>query len=1319
MFKVECPGCKAPYQVDERRVPPSGLKMRCPKCGSSFQVERPGGGEEEGSGSVLGASLGFSTEGAVRKKPPLPKQKPKLKGTMLGVAPPRPAGGTAAKPRIPRPAVEAREAAPDPFAEADLPAVRSERAAPAPEAEPLDLDLDLPVPARSDESPALDLDVGLPAPVDSDRRAPPIGEADLPMALRVDADSSVERKPAAPLGADLPARPAHRAAGAVHADLPERVSSEAGAAEPDLPAALGSEMDLPSPREGIDLPSPASEVDLPSVGGADLPSPSTGVDLPSTSAGLPSARDLGGFGEIDLPLVGADLPSPGAELPSEAAELPDQAAGLPEQPAGLPEGGLGHGAAHSGPELDPFSGPDPFGSPEGPDPFGAPSSSPPERSSDPFGNPFGGQPAASGATDPFGSPPDLAGGPAISGAPPADDSVEADIPIGAEPGQPVVRQAAGGTEFGEVNLEESEAGASVGLDGELPSATADDDMEFGALPTEGDAGPSVGAAQVRIAVPQGGAVAEIKAKRRRRRLRVAVAALFVAAVTGGALTLVPSVGPFGAHFIVDQLRSGEYERVLAETTEAVHQKLSADTFTQAREAYREVEAARADAPRFEPLAAYSAYVGMMSVLRFGAQPELHAQAKVLLDELSDAEDVDRLRLARATKEAADGQLARARQMLGALASASPKSIDVAVVQAEVELRARDHEAALASWTRAGKLETSARTAFGLARAQLAAGDIEAARASAARALDLNPEHVGSRILLAKIAWSTSQDEARATTLLQAVIDAAKRASPDELVQAQTLLGTIHLDRGRISHAEKAFSEALKIDPKAAQALSGFGGALYKAGRYSQALARFKAAAQADPDHIGAKVGVAKASLQLERLEEARQMLDKLKKSHPKDLQVNYWFGRVQEASGARDLAEKAYRDAIEAGGNDPATVHAYVSLANVQSQQGDLEEASKTLRTAEEKLPDSPEIHKALGRVAMSQGRYDDAQSEFDAALALDPDDVDARFLVGTALTRLRKFERALQIFEEVAKVDRDFPGLALERGRLYQESGRAEEALKEYEAALAKAPEDPDLMLRVGCGKASAGNGPEAEKLLRNVLAQRPNSAETHYCLGRALLTKKNLADALRELERAVQLDPNRAEYHLYVGWAANEAGDLALAAKSLKKALELDQGLADAYWQRGILHVRQTRPRDAVADLTKALELRPSRYEAHAALADAYYDLGREQEALSEWQKAISANPEEATWRFRYGKLLNLNLRNAEAVTQLEKAIELAGTQQEAPPVWLHEAHRLAALSLGNKPAAIEHWQSFLRLAPLDSPFRDEAKEALARLGKPWRED
>ncbi|MBL8609833.1 MAG: zinc-ribbon domain-containing protein [Myxococcales bacterium] len=67
MLKVECESCKAPYQVDERRVPPTGLKMRCPKCGHTFLVTTGGAG-------AAGAAAGGA-----------PAQRPQPKMTMVGV----------------------------------------------------------------------------------------------------------------------------------------------------------------------------------------------------------------------------------------------------------------------------------------------------------------------------------------------------------------------------------------------------------------------------------------------------------------------------------------------------------------------------------------------------------------------------------------------------------------------------------------------------------------------------------------------------------------------------------------------------------------------------------------------------------------------------------------------------------------------------------------------------------------------------------------------------------------------------------------------------------------------------------------------------------------------------------------------------------------------------------------------------------------------------------------------------------------------------------------------------------------------------------
>lgn len=891
---------------------------------------------------------------------------------------------------------------------------------------------------------------------------------------------------------------------------------------------------------------------------------------------------------------------------------------------------------------------------------------------------------------------------------------ELELPLtGEDPNAAIVRQAGGGTAFGEVNLEGGDTGGV--LEAEVP--TAPDDMEFGAIPQETSAPEHM--QPVPIApqpMPLPGAT---PAKKRRVGLRAAAAIVVVLALGGAALALVPSVGPFGAYWIADKLQSGEHKSLIAKTLSEVHGDLGKDTYPSAKHALEVVDKARASAKRLKSMAAYSAYVIELGQLRFGADAELDARAKVLLDELKEEQDVEFLPLARAAQAAAEGQLPRARQLTQSLESKAPRDIDVLVLRGELELLAKDPKAAETAWMAAEEVEKSARTAFGLARAKQAMGAGEDAKKLARTALERSPAHVGAKTLLARQMWKTERKEVEATKLLEEVTSKKADASPEELVGAETLLGDIHLSRSRISHAEAAYAEALKIDPKASGALAGLGDALYRAGRYSEALARFEAGVQADPDDIAAKVGVAKATLALERLQDARAAIKKLRETHPKSMLVAYWFGKIEEASGDRKTAEAAYRDAIKIGGKDPDAVVAYVGLALLLGQQGRTEEAQKVLADARDQLPDSPAIHIALGELAQSQGRYDAAVSEFREALKLDPGDVGAKFRLGAALRRDRKFEEATKVFDEVAKVDRDYPGLALERGLLYEASGRTDEALKAYESALAKAPNDPDLMLRVGCGKTVSGRAAEAVKLLGKVLEKRPNSAETHHCLGRALLVEgKNLAEALKNLQRAADLDPNRAEYFLYVGWAANEAGRLGVAETALRKALDLDQGLADAYWQRGVLRAREGAVKDAVKDLQKALELRPSRFEAHAALADAYNQLSREDDAMSEWQKALSESPNNATWRYRYGKLLVDNRRTNEAQEQLDKAVEL-GDAMDPKPDWIYEAHYQLARALGPRKEAIKHWEAFLRGGPKDSPYRVDAKKALAQLGRPWDGD
>ncbi len=1364
MFKVNCPGCEAPYQVEERRVPTTGLKMRCPKCGTSFQVDSP-------SQVAQVAQVAAATSPEPTNPSPKRVPKPTMMGVApgLGVPPPRRPPPSASEPAAVEEIYEVTSlmpeadddlpeaiidpplpAPPRPFGAPARPAPRAPLGPPARAVAPqaptapvqsstastgtAEMDLPSPVPPEPG-SPRGSLK---PQAIEDDLLLPEFGEAALPEPRVRSVPPSIALRPGATNEAlGLPTvvaakvkaperlaslRPTFGKIDDFELDLPEIPSAEA-AVSGGLSAPTFGEFEL----DDAPLPEVARSPTRARDGEADLPTHS--ARLPSESRGLAEAAlpSLSGqsqapglpahlpAGAVSLPFVQRTegLPSPSHSLPSPAQSLPappdalgQQHALLPDALEALPDFGKMPSLSNRPPPLGVAAGRasqsdlGPFGSqsPNGAAPaFGMDGefsfdSQPPRASlsNPPFGGPGGFAPLNSPPRESLRSGPDSFGEISLPGA----DSQPPNS--GAEPAP---GQTAGRPQLGLIELD------TAGTSNRPPANTS----------VFSSTAPAASSAAIkRVALKSN----ESDIVPARRALKIAALVFTPLFLGGGALTFVPNIGPFGYYFIGDQLNREAHQALLDATVAEARAAMAKDTFNDGKRAFELVKAAHSKAPREKSFVAYAVFVGFMQKLRFEKAPEIQASAEVLLTELTEQSDIPYLELARAAAGSREN-LARPLNQLRDLERREPKNVDVLTMYAEMALRAhKDPALAISAWERARAVEKSARTWFGLARAKHQAGDAVGAKEAAQAALLANPEHCASKVLLAELSWETDEQEGPASVWLSAVVDPKSGASSEEVVRAHTLFGDIHASRSRISQAEKAYEQALKVNPQDAFALIGLGKTLQQAGRHSEALARFEASNQSDADNLKAQIGIAQSKLSLERLDDAEADLKKLHEAHPKEFEVAYWLGRAQDALGRREAAEKSYRQAISLGGGKLRTVSAYVGLVTLLNQLGRDVEAKNILAEAQKSLPNAPAIHRAFGDLASSQGNYDAALTEYRAALALDPKDVGVKFELGVALRRMRRFADALQVFDEVAAADTDHPGLALERGLLFEESGNREQALHAYEQALAKAPTDLDVMLRVGCGKAAAGRGKEASVLLRKVLEVRPNSAETSHCLGRALLVEgNNLSDAQRMLQRAVELDPNRAQYHLYVGWVAADIGQMDKARASFNKALELDKGFADAYWRRGILSARQGAAKDAVADFTEALRLRPSAYDVHAALADSYYDLGMESEALAHWQIALEGRPDEPLWQFRYGRLLVANRQEAPAQSHLERAVAL-GEKQDPRPRWLWEAHHMLAQALGAVPQAVEHWEQFLRLSPTDSPYRREAIQALGRLGHPWQE-
>jgi tetratricopeptide (TPR) repeat protein len=145
---------------------------------------------------------------------------------------------------------------------------------------------------------------------------------------------------------------------------------------------------------------------------------------------------------------------------------------------------------------------------------------------------------------------------------------------------------------------------------------------------------------------------------------------------------------------------------------------------------------------------------------------------------------------------------------------------------------------------------------------------------------------------------------------------------------------------------KMFRAAVKANPKEPNVHFGLGYLLWTQKLYKEAASEFEAELANDPDHIQAKLYLADAFIQLNQIEDAGPLLEKVVKL-------------------------------------DPSIGLGHLDLGIVESEAGRNEDALRELTLAEKLTPDDVNVHWRLGRLYRSMGKKDEAKAEFDKASTL------------------------------------------------------------------------------------------------------------------------------------------------------------------------------------------------------------------------------------------------------------------------------------------------------------------------------------------------
>jgi tetratricopeptide (TPR) repeat protein len=240
------------------------------------------------------------------------------------------------------------------------------------------------------------------------------------------------------------------------------------------------------------------------------------------------------------------------------------------------------------------------------------------------------------------------------------------------------------------------------------------------------------------------------------------------------------------------------------------------------------------------------------------------------------------------------------------------------------------------------------------------------------------------------------------------------------------LGRVHLRRGRLADAEKAFRSALAIDGSHVESLNRLGEALWKQGKRDEARTSweklvdvYEAMSADDAEKLGAPgfVEIGLALVGLNRFREANDiMFSQANDLDAKDPSLLLEWGRVLLEKYNWPASREVLREALD---QNPRFADAHAVLADnyladfqVGTKRYDL--AEKSLEKALEVNPNHSEAYTVRGALSLSDGNIEAAAKDFRKAIELDPSSLRARGYLASCLL-LQSDEEGVRAAEKEA----------------------------------------------------------------------------------------------------------------------------------------------------------------------------------------------------------------------------------------------------------------------------------------------------------------
>jgi tetratricopeptide (TPR) repeat protein len=462
-----------------------------------------------------------------------------------------------------------------------------------------------------------------------------------------------------------------------------------------------------------------------------------------------------------------------------------------------------------------------------------------------------------------------------------------------------------------------------------------------------------------------------------------------------------------------------------------------------------------------------------------------------------------------------------------------------------------------------------------------------------------------------------------------------KASPQNL-KAINLLGIALTGAQRIEEANEKFRDALRVEPRFFPARKNLAINEFNAGRPSEAQSHFERVLEEAPgdevahlylaeihyeaqrfepalrhyEKTGPRVAAnsalllhyAECLLELNQREKALSTLESVPRDDPAVLfHAGVLLGRFGAYAPAAKFFAQArprYEDPYVAGYNE--------ALMRMQSGEN-----AAALRVARELLDQghrSAELYSLISSVHLNEGRIQDAYETLRTATQLDPDNEDPYVELAGICLDYANYDLGLEIVDIGLRRVPNSYRLQLQRGVLLVMKGQVAQAQPAFVRASELAPKAALPYVAMGIALMQLGQAEKAVELLGERIRQYPDDYMLPYILGMALVRSGAEPGSAAETEAieafgiSVRLNPEFPHSRGELGKMLLRRGDLDRAIQELETAVKLDPTEAAPAFQ-----LAQAYRRKGMADRAKEMLAHVSRLHAKERDFEAGADLKR----------------------------------------------------------------------------------------------------------------